>query len=148
MTERMKADTLAGLNIYMEDMASNENMEHWIDECRTLSQTMLDEWSMAKPATEINAERSEELPTTAPAWSQIRPLSPAKMRDFGHLLALHHTDAERDWLRERLELISVMESIAFAAALSRTQPESAKDAVTSLMFCVTGIFGRVIFSSL
>ena len=130
MTEKMKADTLAGLNIYMDEMASGENMEHWIDECRTLSQTMLDEWSMAKPATEINAERSEELPATAPAWSQIRPLSPAKMRDFGHL---PHTDAERDWLRERLELLSVMESIAFAAALSRTQPESARDAVNVLL---------------
>ncbi|MBP5718115.1 MAG: hypothetical protein J6X53_03945 [Abditibacteriota bacterium] len=133
MTEKMKADTLAGLNICMDEMSSNENMEHWIEECRTLSRTMQDEWSRAKPAPEKGAERSEEMPDTAPEGSRIRPLSPAKMRDFGHLLALPHTDAERDWLRERLELLSVMESIAFSAALSRTQPESAKDAVNVLL---------------
>ena len=133
MTEKMKADTLAGLNVYMEDMASHENMEHWIEECRNLSRTMLDEWSRAKPGPEINAERGEEMPGTGPEGSRIRPLSPAKARDFGYLLALPHTDAERDWLRERLELLSVMESIAFSAALSRTQPETAKDTVNVLL---------------
>lgn len=131
MTEKMKADTLAGLNIYMEDMASNENMEHWIEECRTLSRTMLDEWSKAKSTPEKDAERRDGLSGTVPEGNN--PLSADKMRDFGHLLALPHTDAERDWLRERLELLSVMESTAFSAALSRTQPESAKDAVNVLL---------------
>ena len=34
-----------------------------------------------------------------------------KMRDFGHLLDLPHTDAERDWLRERLELRQISRKI-------------------------------------
>ena len=53
--------------------------------------------------------------------------------DFSELLSLPHTDAERKWLRERLETLSVKESAVLTALLSWKAPKTAADAVNLLL---------------
>ena len=54
-------------------------------------------------------------------------------RDFGGLLSLPHTEAERKWLREKLETLSPKESAVLTALLSWKAPETASDAVNLLL---------------
>ena len=53
--------------------------------------------------------------------------------DFSGLLSLPHTDAERKWLREKLETLSPKESAVLTALLSWKEPKTAADAVNLLL---------------
>ena len=53
--------------------------------------------------------------------------------DFSELLSLPHTDAEQEWLRERLETLSAKERVILRAVLSWEELETAEDAVNLLM---------------
>ncbi len=52
--------------------------------------------------------------------------------DFTYLAALSGTPAERAWLRERLETLSVREGYILAAATARDPPENTGEAVRCL----------------
>lgn len=52
--------------------------------------------------------------------------------DFDGLVELTGTDQERNWLRERLETLSVREGIILSAALQRCPPQNAVDAINCL----------------
>jgi len=52
--------------------------------------------------------------------------------DFDHLLELPGTPEEREWLRERLETLSVREGYVLAAATMRHPPEDTSEAVECL----------------
>lgn len=54
------------------------------------------------------------------------------MNNFEYLLALPGEDQERNWLRERLETLSVREGIVLAAAVQRTQPKDMEQAINCL----------------
>ncbi len=54
------------------------------------------------------------------------------MRDFKYLTDLPGTPREQDWLRERLETLSVKENCVLAAAVELQPPESMADAVNCL----------------
>ncbi len=54
------------------------------------------------------------------------------MSDFDYLLTLPGEERERHWLQERLETLSVRESITLSAAIQRTQPEDMAQAIDCL----------------
>ena len=53
--------------------------------------------------------------------------------DFNRVSALPHTEAEKDWLDERIETLSTKEAIVLTAAISQYPPQTAADAVNLLM---------------
>lgn len=54
------------------------------------------------------------------------------MADFNYLLTLPGEDRERDWIRERLETLSVREGVVLSAAAQRTLPENMEQAINCL----------------
>ena len=54
------------------------------------------------------------------------------MSDFDYLLTLPGEERERHWLQERLETLSVRESITLAAAALRSPPEDMEQAINQL----------------
>ena len=54
------------------------------------------------------------------------------MSEFDELLRLSGDEREHRWLRERLAMLSVRESIALSAAILRSQPQNAMDAINCL----------------
>ena len=52
--------------------------------------------------------------------------------DYAMFFELPQTPLENEWLEERLETLSVKESVILAAALQRKQPESVEDAINLL----------------
>ena len=54
------------------------------------------------------------------------------MSEFDDLLQLSVEEQEQRWLRERLETLSVREGVALTAAMLRTQPQNAVDAINLL----------------
>jgi len=55
------------------------------------------------------------------------------VKDFKHLAELPGTPQEREWMRERLDTLSVKESIVLAAALDGDPPGMASDAIYQLI---------------
>lgn len=53
-------------------------------------------------------------------------------KEYDELLRLPHTEAEREWLVERLETLSERSSIVFDAARQRNPPKTAMDAINLL----------------
>lgn len=55
------------------------------------------------------------------------------MNEYADLLLLPGTTAEQKWLREHLEVLSVKERIALAAAVQRSPPAAMAEAVNHVL---------------